>query len=180
MTHYAGLREIGGLFRFALAAPYDACVNEPSQQPGRRPSVWWPLLGEARHTSDARGHRMQVLDPLRDSRCADAATRRRVHESATRWGVPPAFLYAFLIVIVASPFMGGFGAVVVACALVVAVVVAAASMPPARSSDLVREWLAFGCCASCGYSLKGIHADADGCTVCPECGAAWKLPDPVH
>ena len=30
-------------------------------------------------------------------------------------------------------------------------------------------------CASCGYSLKGIHADADGCTVCPECGAAWRL-----
>jgi hypothetical protein len=31
-------------------------------------------------------------------------------------------------------------------------------------------------CASCRYSLTGCRAEADGCTVCPECGAAWRLP----
>lgn len=30
-------------------------------------------------------------------------------------------------------------------------------------------------CASCGYSLKELPLADDGCTICPECGAAWKL-----
>jgi hypothetical protein len=36
----------------------------------------------------------------------------------------------------------------------------------------------FGCWA-CGYSLAGCPPEpspSDGCTVCPECGAAWRLP----
>lgn len=31
-----------------------------------------------------------------------------------------------------------------------------------------------GHCASCGYSLREIDAAPDGCTVCPECGSAWR------
>ncbi len=34
-----------------------------------------------------------------------------------------------------------------------------------------------GRCADCGYSIHGIPAEPDGCTVCPECGAAWMIPD---
>jgi hypothetical protein len=31
-------------------------------------------------------------------------------------------------------------------------------------------------CPACAYSLEGTGADtADGCTVCPECGAAWRI-----
>jgi hypothetical protein len=36
-----------------------------------------------------------------------------------------------------------------------------------------RAMLRYGWCASCGYSLEGVAAAADGCRVCPECGAAW-------
>lgn len=32
-----------------------------------------------------------------------------------------------------------------------------------------------GLCAVCGYPLHGLPADDDGCTVCPECGAAWNV-----
>ena len=32
-------------------------------------------------------------------------------------------------------------------------------------------------CASCGYPLAANGTGDDGCTVCPECGAAWKLPE---
>lgn len=32
-------------------------------------------------------------------------------------------------------------------------------------------------CAACTFPLDGLSAEADGCTVCPECGAAWKLPE---
>lgn len=33
-------------------------------------------------------------------------------------------------------------------------------------------------CPHCRFSIAGIPPDPDGCTVCPECGAAWKLPPP--
>jgi hypothetical protein len=36
--------------------------------------------------------------------------------------------------------------------------------------------LAHRICPSCGYDLRGTAADpVDGCTICPECGAAWRL-----
>ena len=31
-------------------------------------------------------------------------------------------------------------------------------------------------CPGCLYSLGELPAETDGCTVCPECGGAWKLP----
>ncbi len=30
-------------------------------------------------------------------------------------------------------------------------------------------------CHICEYNLKGLAPEPDGCTVCPECGAAWNL-----
>lgn len=34
-----------------------------------------------------------------------------------------------------------------------------------------------GMCASCGYDLLATESESDGCRVCPECGAAWRLSD---
>jgi hypothetical protein len=28
----------------------------------------------------------------------------------------------------------------------------------------------------CGYDIDGLGTEPDGCVVCPECGAAWRLP----
>ncbi len=36
-----------------------------------------------------------------------------------------------------------------------------------------------GQCLACGYDLRRCAREPDGCTVCPECGAAWKLPTPA-
>lgn len=41
----------------------------------------------------------------------------------------------------------------------------------ARAKGLV----AVSRCASCGYNLKELPLADDGCTICPECGAAWML-----
>lgn len=40
---------------------------------------------------------------------------------------------------------------------------------------IARTWRLAGYCPSCGHDLSGLHADHDGSTVCPECGAAWCL-----
>jgi hypothetical protein len=42
-----------------------------------------------------------------------------------------------------------------------------------------REMLRKNLCPHCRFSLAAIFPDLDGCTVCPECGAAWKLPPPT-
>lgn len=34
-----------------------------------------------------------------------------------------------------------------------------------------------GICPACGYQIGEVPVDADGCTICPECGAAWQLGD---
>ena len=38
-----------------------------------------------------------------------------------------------------------------------------------------------GACPTCRYAMSDLEVQADGCTVCPECGSAWKLPPtPPH
>lgn len=32
-------------------------------------------------------------------------------------------------------------------------------------------------CGACGYNLAGMAPEADGCTVCAECGAAWNIAE---
>ena len=34
-------------------------------------------------------------------------------------------------------------------------------------------------CPACHYDIAGCAAQADGCTVCPECGAAWRVGKPA-
>ncbi len=35
-----------------------------------------------------------------------------------------------------------------------------------------------GVCLICEYNLAGLQPESDGCTVCPECGGAWRIQDP--
>lgn len=49
--------------------------------------------------------------------------------------------------------------------------------PPTRLRPLlVRMEL----CPACGYSIKGLPVQSDGCVVCAECGAAWRPHSPVY
>jgi hypothetical protein len=46
----------------------------------------------------------------------------------------------------------------------------------ARSKRATTVMLQFRRCPHCGYDLRGLREDpADGATVCPECGCAWRL-----
>ncbi len=42
------------------------------------------------------------------------------------------------------------------------------------AGEIARFVVGAGACASCDYPLAGVPEAADGCTVCPECGAAWR------
>ena len=39
----------------------------------------------------------------------------------------------------------------------------------------VRMFLREGECPACEYRMAALSPEPDGCTVCPECGAAWRL-----
>ncbi|MEM1165049.1 MAG: hypothetical protein AAGI30_02025 [Planctomycetota bacterium] len=54
-----------------------------------------------------------------------------------------------------------------------------------RRGRRARPWDAFrarpSACIACRFDLRGLEPEDDGCTVCPECGAAWRVgedPDP--
>jgi hypothetical protein len=44
-----------------------------------------------------------------------------------------------------------------------------------HNESIAKGYVASGCCASCGYSIRGIAPEVGGCTVCPECGSAWRV-----
>jgi hypothetical protein len=45
-----------------------------------------------------------------------------------------------------------------------------------RRNEARRRAVAMvGTCPACMYDLSGSVAESDGCTVCPECGAAWRV-----
>lgn len=46
---------------------------------------------------------------------------------------------------------------------------------PAAIQAHYRAMLARSCCPVCTYSLDGVSPERDGCRVCPECAAAWRL-----
>jgi predicted Zn-ribbon and HTH transcriptional regulator len=45
--------------------------------------------------------------------------------------------------------------------------------------QIARVIVKHGYCGSCGYSLTELEAAGDGCTVCPECGSAWRRSAPA-
>ena len=47
----------------------------------------------------------------------------------------------------------------------------------AGAERIARVHARAGLCGSCGYELRGVVAEGDGCTVCPECGGAWKVEE---
>lgn len=48
-----------------------------------------------------------------------------------------------------------------------------------NAQRIARTIAAAGHCPTCGYSFAELEAAADGCTVCPECGGAWRAAAPA-
>lgn len=113
------------------------------------------------------------------------ALRRIVREETRRWsvervsyglvlGVAIGVVAMVVLTVVGAAFGGG-------ASLIAFLVVVAFAMSLERAAARRRiggavgaTITAHGFCGACGYSLRGLAAEGDGCLVCPECGGAWR------
>jgi len=83
-----------------------------------------------------------------------------------------------LVLFLAASYFGGssMSSILLALALAVPVVWLCAEV---ERRSIARDRAALDhlppVCVACGQDLTGVPAHPDGCTVCPECGAAWRL-----
>lgn len=90
--------------------------------------------------------------------------------------VVTALLLAILFIVVLDAGSGPLPwAVALACGLFAAAVVSALELDWWRDNG--RGYLKDRKrCAACAYDLADVATDRFGNTICPECGASWKLP----
>lgn len=70
-----------------------------------------------------------------------------------------------------------FGVMLVALGIVCVVSLALVGrVKPERYGAIFEHRDGLRRCRACAFSLEGLAPEGDGCVVCPECGAAWRLP----
>jgi hypothetical protein len=139
--------------------------------------------------ADDRGRRVRLLDPVRmkDAPAAanPAAAARlawaREEVKAGNFGLRMGL--AMLLCWVLFPVLDESGAPAAVWGVVVPlwlVLVWQLNRLLARRGNAVRTrrvgslLASHGLCPTCAYSLADLSPEADGCTVCPECGGAWR------
>ncbi len=149
-----------------------------------------------RRADDARGREV-TLASLEEVRAfLRAFERRREHAVAVRemtagrrrrlvWTCQAAWVLGGLSLVghtlsdivgvgIGEAFFGGLVLMSLGAAIVLtAAVVATGAGEEARVRALAM--LRVGVCPACLYEVEGVPREADGCVVCPECGAAWRL-----
>lgn len=73
----------------------------------------------------------------------------------------------------------GYGFVVLLAGLVFIGFAAGVSDLGITPEEIELATLSHGLCPSCWELIHGLPAGDDGCTSCPECGSAWRLPEPA-
>lgn len=159
-----------------------------------------PLAG---HVVDARGRRIRLLllagvpasanGDLEIAEQTWARIQQRAGEGGTTTtrdyvlgglvAIPP-WVLAYIAVAKAAPsFTRGFwGSSATRAVLIISMMIVGTAYARWRAQSrharaVAAAFLGEGYCPSCGYGIGGIRADADGCTVCPECGAAWGVDE---
>lgn len=152
------------------------------------------MLAEARSgwLHDDRGH-PATLAPVLD-RDLDAAGpfAAALGPVLKRWERPSATSFRAILAVI--PAFGGVAGLLITGVLglrgdwtgriamgggIMVGVVAAMGLVRVRERRYARALasavLGTGHCPSCHYEMRGLAAASDGCTVCPECGAAWRV-----
>lgn len=151
------------------------------------------MFSLAAHTADDRGRRVTLFSARGQPRArfdADPGLREIVERLAAsaslslneRVSLHQVLIFVpFIIAPVAIAILNSFipglppwvGTIFLAAGLVVLMPIAMA-IGSARIANRTRAtFLREGRCPSCAYTLAGLPAEADGCTACPECSAAW-------
>lgn len=72
------------------------------------------------------------------------------------------------------PVGPGAATLALGASFIVAVYVSRFFAADADPQELRGGLVRIGRCGVCAYDVRGLAPEADGCVVCPECGAAWK------
>ena len=147
--------------------------------------TWW------REHVSVRDDRGQKLPRSTDARPNYALLPRETRKAVERaWWVDwraglvgAGFAVGFFLVQAAARKIAG--AMGVSGVIATALIAFAAGIPVIYATIIVlvprllrkhiRVARSVGYCASCWYPLRDVRTAMDGCTVCPECGAAWRL-----
>ena len=126
---------------------------------------------------DDRGQRVRM-------RWEDLSHVKRVRSArwrdAPRWFTASA-IAGTLITIAYSAYVAVLGGLIdglgSAIVLLLAEWMLCSYLLPVVNTPIIAR--ARGFCAACLYNMDGIPPDPDGCTVCPECSAAWLINTPI-
>lgn len=158
---------------------------------------------------DDRGNPVRAFDfeSIRAVATDRASLRRLVEDESshptrdinTLWlgmlGLAASVVTLILVQLAVFALFGWFGAggrswklafVASGLAVIVAAIVNAparnsirAAIARRRASIIAHAAAAEGFCGGCAYPLDALDPEPDGCTVCPECGAAWRIDRPA-
>ena len=87
-------------------------------------------------------------------------------------------IYPVVLIAVGRPIFAWLSMPGLVASLVVSTVVGGlvqGARVKAHVENAVRMCLSLRICPACGYDMTGLEPAPDGCTACPECGAAWNL-----
>lgn len=134
------------------------------------------------HTYDDRGSPVNYHDPLYHGSELDAADRATVNRrKGNRWwaGVPMLIFSLAMLIVVISQLPVSTIVAPLALTLALFAIMWFIVQPLLRRVLWVRRWkfryIQVGRCPACQYSIASLEPSSDGCTVCPECGGAWRL-----
>ncbi len=154
-------------FGFLATASFIERAIWPRGVPDRDHRYEATFLWDSKNFGLAKSERTRVRDaalrfghPLR-------VTRRRLVALLSLW-LAPLVLWAFDTPPVLEWSICGVW-------LVFAMVIFTRLMKVSLIRWQSRGLVAIGRCPSCGYDLLNLPVADDGCSVCPECGAAWRV-----
>jgi|GEM_PF-856296 len=142
-----------------------------------------------RRIPDDRGRRVAVLDPLlvkASSTAVEGVTAWRLAWARTELGagtfglrllVASVLLWLALSVLDETDASAGVAVTTFVLLLIGLFVLNrlwVRSGTTRRCRRVATQLAGAGICPTCAYSIAELQAECDGCTVCPECGGAWK------
>lgn len=165
-------------------------IGHAASDRSTRPAGPGLMLDRLRYRDD-RGELLDGRPPL----AMAAARRAGIDPKTARAALRPlrrvglAFWALMLAMIVLGPalvfVLAGWGArgammIIPATAPIVPVLALAPWLRPLGWRLHRRGLLSLGLCPACGYPITEIEPQADGCRVCPECAAAWRMDDSIE